>query len=190
MLAAVTPSGLWLGPVQSEAKAAYIRARAVGLTSLRALVVGNIASFRDCWAFRSKLARQVGCSVRTVQRAITQARAEGLLGVARAKRGECPPSWPKPVECGWSHRWTVGWGKAGAAVKQAVEAARARFMVRAAVHLPEKQHVTLSVKDPAKTGPKWKVAPDGREWRSKTTEEIQRELDEALARVPEKPPPE
>lgn len=189
MQAAVT-SGLWLGPVHSEAKAAFVRARAVGLTSLRALVVGNVASFKDCWAFRSKIARQVGCSVRTVQRALTQAREEGLIGVARAKKGECPPNWKKPVECGWSHRWTVGWGKAGAAIKQAVEAARARWIVRHAVHLPAKSHVTLNVASPEKTGPKWKTAPDGREWRNMSAEDIERELNAALERVPEKPPPE
>jgi hypothetical protein len=185
--AAVTP-GLWLGAYVNEARAAYERARAVGLTSTRALVIGTIASFKDCWAFRAKIAAKVGCSVRTVQRAITQAREEGLIGVARAKRGECPPNWAKPVECGWSHRWTVGWGKAGEAVKLAIENARARWLVKHAVHLPAKAHPTLNVAEPAKTGPRWKTAPDGREWRSMRPEEIAAELDAALARMP--PPPE
>lgn len=198
MQAAVTPSGLWLGPHHGEARAAYTRARRAGLTSLRALVVGSVASFKDCWAFRSKLASQVGCSVRTVQRALTQAREEGLIGVARSKCDivngkkvfEKAPILNKPVPCGWSHRWTIGWGKAGAAVKQAVEAARARFIVRAAVHLPQRSHATLSVASPEKTGPRWKTTQDGREWRHLTPEQVQAELDAALARMPDTPPPE
>jgi DNA-binding transcriptional MocR family regulator len=122
---------MWLGPVHSEARAAYHRARTTGLSPLRSLVIGTVASFKDCWTFRRNLAKQVGCSVRTVQRALTQARSEGLIGVARAKKTEVPPNWQHgPVTCGWSHRWVIGWGKAGEAVKEAVEAAKARWFVR------------------------------------------------------------
>lgn len=192
MNAAVTSScGLWLGPVPTEARAAYDRARSAGLTPTRALVVGTIASFKDCWAFRSRIAKRIGCSVRTVQRAITQARSEGLIGVARAKKGECPPNWKKPVECGWSHRWTIGWGKAHTAVKAAVEAARARWLVRYAAHVPERSHATLHVKDPAKTGPRWKLSASGREWRSMTVEEKTAELERALElKPPDTPTPD
>lgn len=198
MQAAVTSNGLWLGPHHGEARAAYTRARRAGLTSLRALVIGSVASFKDCWAFRAKLAAKHDCSVRTVQRALTQAREEGLIGVARSKcdivRGkkvfEKPPHFDKPVPCGWSHRWTIGWGKAGAAVKQAVEAARARWIVRHAVHLPERSHPTLSVAAPEKKGPRWKTTADGREYRNLSVEEMQAELDAALARMPDTPPPE
>jgi DNA-binding transcriptional MocR family regulator len=80
--------------------------------------------------FRRNLAEKLGCSVRTVQRALTQARAEGLIGVHRAKKTEVPPGCSAPVSCGWSHRYTVGWGKANEAVKQAVDAAKARWIVR------------------------------------------------------------
>jgi hypothetical protein len=186
--AAVTPQGLWLGPVHTEARAAYTRARGRGLTPLRSLIVGTVASFKDCWAFRSKIAAFVGCSVRTVQRALTQARSEGLIGVARGKKNECPPNWKSPVACGWSHRWTVGWGKAGAAVRDAVDAARARWLVRHAAHLPARSHPTLAVAEPLKTGPRWKVAPSGREWRSMGVDEIERELAAALERKPDTPP--
>lgn len=125
---------LWLGTDSPrEAVAAFRRARSAGMSSVRALVVGQIGSFRDCWAFRSKLARAVGCSVRTVQRAITQAKSLGLIGVARAKPHEKPPGCSHPVECGFSHRWTIGWGKTGEAVKAAVAAARLRFVARSSV---------------------------------------------------------
>jgi len=98
---------------------------------MRALVIGSVASFKECWAFRRKLAAKVGCSVRTVQRALTQARSEGLIGLARAKKDEVPPGWQHgPVTCGWSHRWVMGWGKAGEAARDAVHAAKARWFVK------------------------------------------------------------
>lgn len=100
------------------------------MSPTRALVVGQIASFRDCWQFRRSLARVVGASVRTVQRAISEAKSLGLIGVARAKKNEIPSGRKGPLDCGWSHRWTIGWGKAGEAVGRAVAAARLRFISR------------------------------------------------------------
>ncbi len=100
------------------------------MSALRAWVVAQIASFRDCWVFRKRIAEWARCSVRTVQRAITQARALGLLGVARAKPNEVPTGASSPLPCGWSHRWTIGWGQAAAAVKKAVTAARLAWITR------------------------------------------------------------
>jgi len=122
------------------------------MSPLRALVVGSIASFKDCWAFRSKLAEKHGCSVRTVQRAITEAKGEGLIGVARAKQGEKPPNWDREVPCGWSHRWTIGWGKAGEAVQSAVQAARARWIVRQAMVAPPAEKKPISESQPRTFG--------------------------------------
>jgi hypothetical protein len=121
---------MWLGPYQHEATAAYKRARESGLSLVRAFVVGMIASHRDCWAFRRTIAAKVGCSVRTVQRAITQAKAEGLLKTWRCKKTEKPPAYGTIVPCGWSHRVIIGWGLAGHAIKGAIAAARASFLVR------------------------------------------------------------
>ncbi len=121
---------VWEGPFQSEGSAAFHRAIAAGMSLLRAFSLGNIGSFRDGWITRKTLALRARCSVRTVQRAITQARELGLLGVARAKRGETPPGMNRPLDCGFSHRWTVGWGKAGEQVKQAVALARAKYITR------------------------------------------------------------
>ena len=182
--------GLWLGPVHSEARSAYERARRVGLSPTRALVLGSIASRKDTWAFRKNIAAFVGCSVRTVQRAITQAKAEGLLKTFRCKKKEIPPGLNKALWCGWSHRVVVGWGSAGEAVKRAVEAARARWLVNHSVPVQARAHATLNVKAPERTGPRWKTTEDGREWRTLRPEELQRELDEALARMPKPPPPE
>lgn len=180
---------MWLGPVHSEARAGYQRARNAGLSPMRALVVGSIASYRECWAFRKKIAARVGCSIRTVQRALTQARAEGLIGLARAKKDERPPGVDRngkpfePMPCGWSHRWVIGWGAAGKAVADAVHAAKARWLVKHAAP----QRVPAPVRSEALKG-RYAPAPVRTEYqrRSWTASELDAEL-ERLAR--EKPPP-
>lgn len=130
---AVLLAPAYLGPDHLEARFAEQRARQQGLSAYRAKVVGQIASFRDGWAFRRRIAELVGCSIRTVQRAITQAREEGLLGVARAKPNEVPPGAKAPMSCGWSHRWVIGRGLAAAAALAAVAAAKAAALARKTV---------------------------------------------------------
>jgi hypothetical protein len=88
-----------------------------GLSYARSCVVGQIASFKDGWAFRSSLAGAVGVCVRTVQRAITQAREAGMMRTARSKPREKPPGLQGPLPCGFSHRWIL------APVQEAVAAA-------------------------------------------------------------------
>jgi hypothetical protein len=114
-------------------------ARDAGLSSLRARILGMIASFKDGWIYRRTLADLAKCSVRTVQRAITQAKLEGLLGVARAKKNEVPPGAKGPIPSGWSHRWPIGRDLAGEALKQAVAAAKAAALARLAARRPAKQ---------------------------------------------------
>ena len=185
-------ASLWLGPVHSEARSAFQRARQAGLSPMRALVIGSVASFKECWAFRRKLAAQVGCSIRTVQRALTQAREEGLIGVARAKKTDVPPNWKHgPIACGWSHRWVIGWGKAGQAVADAVHAAKARWLVKHALATPRvsqtsappaDNQVDPAISRRAATGPRAEYAR--RKW---TAQELDAEL-ELLERA-KKPPP-
>jgi hypothetical protein len=179
----VAPSpSLWLGPSPTEARAAYQRARVAGMSALRALVLGNVASFRECWAFRSKLAAKAGCSVRTVQRALTQATELGLMGRARAKPNERPPGLDQPLPCGWSHRWIVGWGKAGEAVQRAIDTARARVTLRRATRTVE----SCTPKPKACASVRSERAP--RRW---TAAELDAELAHAATTTParEKPPP-
>lgn len=152
----------------------------------RALVIGEIATYRDCWRFRKTIARVIGCCIRTVQRAITQAKELGLLGVHRAKKGEIPPRSPddpnagKPIECGWSHRFTVGRGLAGRALAVAIEAARAKWITRQVVR------ATSSVPLPKRNAPAAasSVAPSPK--RRLTAEQIDAEL---ARRDAERPPP-
>jgi DNA-binding Lrp family transcriptional regulator len=118
------PEALWPGPFGQEAARAFHRATASGMNTLRSLVVGSVASFRDCWMFQREMARRLGCSVRTVQRGLRQARDLGLIECHRAKPNEKAPGLGRVVECGWSHRWAIGWGKATELAKVAVNVAR------------------------------------------------------------------
>jgi DNA-binding transcriptional regulator YhcF (GntR family) len=155
---------------------------------MRALVIGTVASFKECWTFRRNLAKHVGCSVRTVQRALTQARSEGLIRVQRAKKTDIPPQWEHgPVTCGWSHRWVCGWGQAGEKVKQAVEQAKARWIVRTATNaLATSAKPTGSSASRETTRTPVAARPEYQR-RSWTATELDAELDR-LARL-QKPPP-
>lgn len=115
---------LWPGPYGQEAVRAFHRATEAGMNTLRSLVVGSVGSFRDCWMFQRELAKRLGCSARTVQRALRQARDLGLVQCHRSKPQEKAPVLGKIVDCGWSHRWAVGWGVAAEAAKCAVSVAR------------------------------------------------------------------
>jgi hypothetical protein len=154
------------------------------MSALRAFVIGEIATHRDCWKFRRSLAKIVGCCIRTVQRAITQAKELGLLGVHRAKKGEIPPrpaDHPRagqPVDCGWSHRFTVGRGLAGRALAVAIEAARAKWITRQVLR------ATSSAPLPKRrTSPEPRIAPSPNRL---TAEQIDAEL---ARRDAERPPP-
>ena len=120
--------GFWLGPDWTEAQAAYERARALGMSKARAEAIGHVASREDCWAFASSIAARVGVHVRTIQRAFAEGKAFGLMRTARAKKHEIPPGASSAFACGWSHRWIIGRGLAGAAFKAAVDKARVRWL--------------------------------------------------------------
>lgn len=129
-------TALWLGPFGLEALSAFHRALEHGLSHARALVIGQVASFQDCWTFRETIAKRLKISVRTVQRALTEAQDLGLIGKARCKPGEIPQGLQNPVECGWSHRWTVGWGQAAERAKAAIAQARLSRLVRKMMKAP------------------------------------------------------
>jgi len=97
----------WIGPLTREADDAFRRARVHGMSLARACVVGQIASFKDGWMPRHRIAELVGVCVRTVQRGITQARELGMMRTARSKPRERPPGAQGPFWCGFSHRWII-----------------------------------------------------------------------------------
>lgn len=110
MNVALRSNGFWLGPDWREAQASFEAALRLGLTPVRALVVGHIASFKDCWTFARTLADAVRCCRRTVQRAVAEAKSLGLMGTGRAKKNEIPKGRKEPLSCGWSHRWIIARG--------------------------------------------------------------------------------
>lgn len=175
---------LWDGPYQAEGLAAFRRAKEAGLSTLRAMALGHIGSYKDCWVFRNKLARLIGASLRTVGRALADGRAEGLIGTARGGKHEVPPGASSPITCGFSHRWTIGWGKAGKVVQDAVAAAKAVFEQRRLTRLS----LAAVMESPAPRRPLPPRAARGdltrRRW---SAAEIDAEL--AKTRPPDKPDP-
>jgi len=180
MTAAAAP---YLGPDYLEARAMWQRAVSEGFSVARAVVLANVASFKDCWTARKSLAKQVGVSLRTVQRALTQGQETGLIGKARAKKGEVLPGMKEPQTCGYSHRWTVGRGLAAAQAVAAVAAARVARMVRRSAVAPSPK--------PPPAAPRPGAAAPRRRY---TAEELENELaqlprvHEPDAEPPEKPP--
>jgi Bacterial regulatory proteins, crp family len=172
----------WLGVAPAESNAAYQRAREAGMSPFGGLVVGNVAGFRDAWLSRRTIAAHIGCAIRTVQRHLTRARAEGLIKVWHAKaKTEIPPGCTEPRPCGWSHRFTIGWGLAGEKVKQAVNAARASWLFRQAA--PKKVEKTKALG--STVDPKRPARPEYQK-RTWTAEQLEAEL-ERLSR--ERDPP-
>lgn len=161
----------YLGPDHLEARLTEQRAREAGLTPNRARVVANIASFRDGWMTRRTLAEHTGLSIRTVQRSITQYKEAGHLQTARSKPGEIPPGATKPFWCGFSHRWIVGRGQAGAAMLAAVTAAKLKALARKAARPPKAQRRRKT----------WQLTDEQRQ---------QLEAIDADSRAREQPPPE
>lgn len=100
------------------------------MSALQSLALGNVASFDDGWLFRNTIAEHIGCCVKTVQRALNRGKREGLLGIARAKKGEIPKGLKYPLNCGWSHRWMIARDMVGQAAKAAIAWARAQALAR------------------------------------------------------------
>jgi hypothetical protein len=102
----------WLGPYVDEAWSAYHLARGARMTALRARVWGHIGSNKITYAFRRTIAKAEGCSIRTVQRAITEGQDKGIGRAVRSKPGQIIPGLGKPLTCGCSLKWVAAWGRA------------------------------------------------------------------------------
>jgi hypothetical protein len=82
-----------------------------GMSWKRARVLSCAASFGEkFWGFQRKLALYVGCSLRTVQRAMNEAKTLGIIYSRRSKQGEIPPGMAKPFKCGFAMRTFTAWG--------------------------------------------------------------------------------
>lgn len=127
------------GPFRSEAMAILEHCKAAGMSWLRAYAVACLASVAEngiCWKFQSNVAKfmlgrdadpkKIHGRVRTIQRAVRQAKALGVLTSRRLRRGERPPGAREPITCGGALRRFIAWGKPKA---QAL-ALRAKYALR------------------------------------------------------------
>jgi hypothetical protein len=112
------------GPYRSEALAILEHCKQAGMSWLRAYAVACLASQAEggiCWKFQSNVARfmlgrdaapaQVRGRMRTIQRAVRQAKQMGVLVSRRLRRGERPPGARQPITCGGALRRFIAWGK-------------------------------------------------------------------------------
>jgi hypothetical protein len=77
----------------------------------RAYALACLASYgRKSWTFQRTLAKFTGFCVRTIQRAMRQAKLFGLMISKRIKRGETAPGGRGPLTCGAALRTIIGWG--------------------------------------------------------------------------------
>jgi hypothetical protein len=177
----------YLGEDYAEARAMLGRAREADVPALRAMVLSQVASFKDAWLARRSIAKFLHCSIRTVQRALSQGAELGLIGKARAKYGErLPGMGPNEYQtCGYSHRWTIGRGLAVAKAAAAVCAARAAAIVKRAFN-PPKPPAPAHNSAPKKA----RVVGTGRPARRWTADELEAELSRRAAEDPREAPPE
>jgi hypothetical protein len=125
------------GPFRREADAVLDHCVQGGMSWLRAYAVACLASIGEqCWQFQSSVARfmlgkstdpkQIRGRVRTIQRAVRQAKAMGVLVSRRLRRGERPPGARQPITCGGAVRRFIAWGKP----KAQAMALRAKYALR------------------------------------------------------------
>lgn len=100
------------GPHRREAMAIFAYCKNAGVSWKRAYALACAASYGQiCWTFQTTLAEFTGYCVRTIQRAMRQAKALGLLVSRRLRRGEQPIGARQPITCGGALRRFIGWGK-------------------------------------------------------------------------------
>lgn len=115
------------GPHRSEAERIQKHCVDAGMSWKRAYAVACMASIGEvCWMFQSTVAVFTGSSVRTIQRAMRQAKALGVLVSRRLRRGERPEGARQPITCGGALRRFTAWGvpAARAAARYAKHALR------------------------------------------------------------------
>ena len=77
----------------------------------RAHCLAVAASYgQKSWVFQGTIAKHVKCSVRTVQRAMNEAKMLGILWSRRSRQGEVPPNARGSLKCGCAIRTFAAWG--------------------------------------------------------------------------------
>lgn len=62
------------------------------------------------WVFQGTVAKWAKCSLRTVQRAMNEAKTLGIIYSRRSRQGEIPPNGRGPLKCGCAIRTFTAWG--------------------------------------------------------------------------------
>lgn len=82
-----------------------------GMTWKRAHALAAAASYGEkWWGFQETVADWAKCSVRTVQRAVDEAKTLGILYSRRARKGEVQPGQRGYPKCGYAIRTFTAWG--------------------------------------------------------------------------------
>lgn len=99
------------GPHRREAEQIQRHCVDQGMSWKRAYAVACMASIGQiCWTFQSTVHEYTGISVRTIQRAVAQAKKLGVLVSRRLRRNEQPPGGRGPLSCGGALRRFTAWG--------------------------------------------------------------------------------
>lgn len=116
----------------------------------RAHCLAVAASFgAQSWVFQGTVAKWVKCSVRTVQRAMNEAKTLGILWSRRSRQGEVPPNARGSLKCGCAIRTFTAWGlrsirRIGAVCARYAQSDAFRRM-RAAENAREKPDIAAAV---------------------------------------------
>lgn len=106
------PTGFaYPGRFREEADRVFRFCEEHGFSAKRAYALACFASFGEqTWTFQSTLSTYTGFCVRTIQRAVRQAKKFGVLITKRIPRGARPQGAEKHLDCGAAWKRFVSWG--------------------------------------------------------------------------------
>lgn len=82
-----------------------------GMSFKRAHCLAVAASYGEkSWVFQKTVANWAKCSMRTVQRAMNEAKILGIIYSRRSRQGEVPPNARGSLKCGCAIRTFTAWG--------------------------------------------------------------------------------
>jgi hypothetical protein len=140
-----------------EAERVFELCIAAGMTTGRAFGIAHMASWPDAWGFAKHFAKRAGTCVRTLFRALAEAKSFGFMRTARAGKNEVPKGAGGPLVCGWSHRWVIGRGLTLEQRAPELHKARLRWMT----HLAARKQKPRELVGLAERKPRPRTPPPG-----------------------------
>jgi len=138
------------GVHRREALSIFRFALLQGMSWKRCHALAAAASYgAKWWGFQETVAQWAKCSVRTVQRAMNEAKTLGIICSRRARKGEIQPGQRGYPKCGYAIRTFTAWGlrsvrRIGAVCHRYAQADIHRRM-RAAENAREKPDIAAAV---------------------------------------------